>query len=209
MEHTQAVPQVYRAIASVIGDLSKIGIEKDRKASGGGASYSFRGIDDVYNALAPLLAKHGLVMIPRVISREQTERRSNADKVIYSVVLNVEFDFVSALDGSKHTAAAVGEAMDSGDKASNKAMSAAYKYCALQTFCVPTEGDNDTENNNHGGIDEETHVAWDRLIVESVTPASLELVWKGIADQCLKANDQVTHRAMKAKVVARLAELKA
>ena len=42
-----------------------------------------------------------------------------------------------------------GEAMDSGDKATNKAMSAAYKYAALQAFAIPTEGDNDTENHTH------------------------------------------------------------
>ena len=29
--------------------------------------------------------------------------------------------------------------MDSGDKASNKAMSAAFKYACFQTFCIPTE----------------------------------------------------------------------
>lgn len=39
--------------------------------------------------------------------------------------------------------------MDSGDKASNKAMSAAYKYAAIQTFCIPTEGDNDADSTTH------------------------------------------------------------
>src|SRR6478736_352439 len=46
---------------------------------------------------------------------------------------------VSAIDGTKHTVATFGEAMDSGDKATNKAMSAAYKYAAFQAFCIPTE----------------------------------------------------------------------
>jgi hypothetical protein len=39
--------------------------------------------------------------------------------------------------------------MDSGDKATNKAMSAAYKYMAFQTFAIPTEGDNDADNHTH------------------------------------------------------------
>jgi hypothetical protein len=56
---------------------------------------------------------------------------------------------VSAEDGSKHTARTFGEAMDSGDKATNKAMSAAYKYMAFQTFAIPTEGDNDADNHTH------------------------------------------------------------
>jgi hypothetical protein len=39
--------------------------------------------------------------------------------------------------------------MDSADKATNKAMSAAYKYACLQTFCIPTEGDNDADATTH------------------------------------------------------------
>jgi hypothetical protein len=59
--------------------------------------------------------------------------------------VEAEFDFVAASDGSKHTVKTYGEAMDSGDKATNKAMSAAYKYAAFQAFCIPTEGDNDAD----------------------------------------------------------------
>jgi len=59
--------------------------------------------------------------------------------------VEAEFDFVSVKDGSKVTARSFGEAMDSADKATNKAMSAAYKYTAFQTFCIPTEGDNDAD----------------------------------------------------------------
>jgi len=47
---------------------------------------------------------------------------------------------VSCRDGSLHTVTMFGEAMDSADKATNKAMSAAYKYACLQAFCIPTEG---------------------------------------------------------------------
>jgi hypothetical protein len=42
-----------------------------------------------------------------------------------------------------------GEAMDSADKATNKAMSAAYKYAAFLAFCIPTEGDNDADATTH------------------------------------------------------------
>ncbi|SPW12874.1 Uncharacterised protein [Cronobacter sakazakii] len=46
---------------------------------------------------------------------------------------------MSTKDGSVHTVVTYGEAMDSGDKATNKAMSIAYKYAAFQAFCIPTE----------------------------------------------------------------------
>jgi hypothetical protein len=39
--------------------------------------------------------------------------------------------------------------MDSADKSSNKAQSAAYKYAAMQVFCIPTEGDNDADASHH------------------------------------------------------------
>ena len=60
-----------------------------------------------------------------------------------------EFDFVSAEDGSKHIVKTFGEAMDSGDKATNKAMSAAYKYACFQAFSIPTESDNDADAHTH------------------------------------------------------------
>ena len=134
---------VYACIAAVSAELAQAGISKDRKNEQQG--YKFRGIDDVYNALAPLLAKHGLVIIPRILSRIVTERVTQKGGVLFNVTVEAEFDFVSAKDGSKTTARSFGEAMDSADKATNKAMSAAYKYTAFQTFCIPTEGDHDAD----------------------------------------------------------------
>jgi len=139
---------VYKAINKVQEELSKIGISKDRKNSQG-SGYNFRGIDDIYNALAPALSRHGLCILPRVINREVVERSSKSGGALFYTTLDVEFDFVAAEDGSKHTVRVMGEAMDSGDKSTNKAMSAAYKYACLQTFCIPTEGDNDADGNTH------------------------------------------------------------
>jgi hypothetical protein len=138
---------VYEAINAVQSDLAKEGITKDRRNEQQG--YKFRGIDDVYNAIAPLLAKHKLCILPRYISRECTERTTAKGGVIFYATVHGEFDFVSALDGSKHTVTTYGEAMDSADKATNKAMSAAYKYAAFQAFAIPTEGDNDADAHHH------------------------------------------------------------
>jgi hypothetical protein len=140
--------EVYAAIAAVQKDLSKTGISKNRKNQQG-SGYMFRGIDDVYAALSPLLAEHGLVIIPRMISREVSERQSQKGGALFYTVVHAQFDFVSAKDGSVHTASTFGEAMDSGDKSTNKAMSAAYKYVAFLTFAIPTEGDNDADNQTH------------------------------------------------------------
>ena len=139
---------VYKAINAVQAELASIGITKSRRNTQGNG-YNFRGIDDVYNTISPLLAKHGLCILPRVLSRQCVERKSNSGGNLFFITVEMEFDLVSSEDGSKHTIKTFGEAMDSGDKATNKAMSAAYKYAAFQAFAIPTEGDNDTENHTH------------------------------------------------------------
>ena len=147
--------QVYKAINAVQAALAKIGISKDG-VNNQGTGYRFRGIDQVFNTLAPLLAEHGLCILPRVIKSEQTERTSSAGKLLIYSYVTMEFDLVASGDGSKHTVCTVGEAFDSGDKSMNKAMSAAYKYAAFQTFSIPTEGDNDADGSTHevGGRNE-------------------------------------------------------
>lgn len=155
---------VYACIAEVSAQLAKEGISKSRSNQQQG--YKFRGIDEVLNALAPIMSKERLVILPRVQSRDVTERTTQKGGVLFYVVVKVEFDFVSAWDGSTHTVVTFGEAMDSADKATNKAMSAAYKYAAIQTFCIPTEGDNDADATTHQVVPQAPrHTA-------SVTPAS-------------------------------------
>ncbi|EKN3597345.1 ERF family protein [Yersinia enterocolitica] len=129
---------VYKAISAVAGELSEQGIKKEKK-QGSQVTYAFRGIDAVYNALAPALVKHGLLILPRCTERTSCERVSKSGGALFYITVRAEFDFVSVEDGSIHTVVTFGEAMDSGDKATNKAMSIAYKYAAFQAFCIPTE----------------------------------------------------------------------
>jgi hypothetical protein len=135
---------VYKAINAVQAALARTGISKDRTNTQG-SGYKFRGIDDVYNAVAPLLAEHGLCILPRMTDRSCEERQSKSGGALFYTTVKAEFDFVCAADGSRHTVVTYGEAMDSGDKSTNKAMSAAYKYAAFQAFAIPTEGDNDAD----------------------------------------------------------------
>lgn len=140
-------PHVYSAISRVTARIGKKGISKDRKNDQQG--YKFRGIDDVYNALSSEIAEEQLCLLPRITDRIVTERQTKSGGALFYVVVEVDYDIVSAVDGSKHTVHVIGEAMDSGDKATNKAMSAAFKYMAMQVFCIPTEGDNDADATTH------------------------------------------------------------
>ena len=135
--------EVYKAINKVMAVMAAEGISKNRNNSQQG--YRFRGIDDVYNSLSRPMVDAGLVVMPRVLSRECTERQTKSGSTLFYVVVDCEFDFIAVSDGSKHTVKTFGEAMDSADKATNKAMSAAMKYAYMQAFCIPTEGDNDAD----------------------------------------------------------------
>ena len=183
-----AAPAVYGAIAAVMADLAKEGIGKDRRNQQQG--YNFRGIDDVYNALAPILAKHSLVITPRCLSREVCERTTAKGGVLFYVTVDMEFVLACALDGSTVTARTFGEAMDSGDKATNKAQSAAFKYMAMQQFCIPTEGDNDADGTTHEvapKLSQVALVAINTMEAYQRDPAAFKEFWTTNKDS-LKAN---------------------
>ena len=135
---------IYQSINAIMKHVPSIG--KDRKNEQQG--YKFRGIDDMYNALNPLLAEHGVFATSEVVNTDREERQTARGGVLLYTVLTVKFTFY-AIDGSFVTSTMIGEAMDSGDKASNKAMSTAYKYALMQLFCIPTEEVKDTEYETH------------------------------------------------------------
>lgn len=136
---------VYSAIANVSRDLAEIGCAKDRKNTQQG--WAFRSIDDVYNAVSSLLPKHGLVVIPSVLTRECIPVESGGKRIMHAVV-SVQFSMISVSDGSKHECTFFGEAMDFGDKATGKAMTYAHKCMLLETFCIPTEASDDPDKES-------------------------------------------------------------
>ncbi len=122
------------------------GITKDRSASMGGAgNYNFRGIDDVYNVLCGMTADVGLAMYPRIVERQVDYQTNDRGKVQTHYHVTLELDMVSAIDGSTHMVRSVGESIDTGDKASGKAQSYAFKMATLMAFMIPTHGELDNE----------------------------------------------------------------
>lgn len=132
---------IYEALAAIIAEMAAIG--KEKKCVQGG--FLYRGIDDVYNVLNPLLGKHGVFILPEAMERTSENRVSKSGSHMEIVVLRMKYTFC-ATDGSTVSCVTIGEAMDSGDKATNKAMSIAHKYAILQTFCIPTEDIDDPDS---------------------------------------------------------------
>ena len=141
------VGHVYTAITAVRAALAKEGIGKNRENTF--QNFKFRGIDDLYNAASALLAEHQLCVMPSYSERVQIERVNDKNKPLFWTSVRGAFAFVSAVDGSSHTVVTYGEAFDSADKSTNKAMSAAMKYALMETFTIPTEGDNDADATTH------------------------------------------------------------
>ncbi len=136
--------KIYKQISAVMADVGAIGKNRDNTQQ----RYKFRGIDDVYNELQKVLARHKVFTVPKVLKHEREERESKAGGTLIYMIITMEYT-VYAVDGSSITSIILGEAMDAGgDKASNKAMSAAHKYCLLQLFCIPTEEPKDSENDS-------------------------------------------------------------
>ena len=135
MNTTPAVPAIYDAILGIMEDVGVI--SKDSKNEKHG--YNFRGIDAVMNALQPALIKRRVIVIPNVIEHRRDERVTGSGNTMIYSTIKIRYAFVSAEDGSGLSAVVIGEGMDTGDKASNKAMSVAFKYACFQVLCIPTE----------------------------------------------------------------------
>lgn len=133
-------PLIYKKIIEVMADINAIG--KDRRNKD--FNFQFRGIDDVMNELHGSLAKCGVFVLPNVLAESRSEGKTKNGGIMYYTRLKINFGFY-AEDGSHVDAVVIGEAMDTSDKASNKALSIGLKYAMLQVFCIPTEDEKDPD----------------------------------------------------------------
>lgn len=134
-------PHVLQGIQQVIAAFAENGIGKNRKNESQG--FKFRGIDDVMNRMATHLNEANLVIAPNIRSREVHERVNSRGNPLFYVTVQVDYTVYSTVDGSSIVCSVPGEAMDTGDKATNKALSIAYKYMAFQLFAIPIDEDPD------------------------------------------------------------------
>lgn len=136
-------PKIFAAMSNIMAEVEPIAKGRKNLLQ----NYQFRGIDDIYNSLNKILAKHGVFTVSTILNHQREERQSNKGGTLIYSILHIRFTFF-AVDGSNVNTETIGEGMDSGDKASNKGMSAAHKYALLQAFCIPTDEDKDSENDS-------------------------------------------------------------
>lgn len=139
-----AEAMIYKAINNVMSEIGAIGKNQRNQQQG----FMFRGIDAVMNTINPALIKCKVFVVPEVLEQTREERQTKTGSNLIYSVCKMKYTFY-AEDGSFVEAVVVGEGMDSGDKATNKAMSIAFKYACFQVFCIPTEEMKDPDEECH------------------------------------------------------------
>lgn len=134
MAETAKKMNIYEAISRCMEEIGAVGKDAVNKQQG----VKYRGIDAVMNAINPALTKNHVFIVPEVLDQSREERTTKSGGALIYSVCRIKYTFY-AEDGSCIEAVTVGEGMDSGDKATNKAMAIAFKYACFQVFCIPTE----------------------------------------------------------------------
>lgn len=133
---------VHEAWAAVMADVQALG--KNQRVDSGPARFNFRGVDDVMNAVGPALRTHGVSVVPVQVHATAENVTTKSGAQMRNVTVFVQYA-INGPDGDSMPGAAAGEAADSGDKATPKAMSVAFRTFLLQSLCLPTdEPDPDT-----------------------------------------------------------------
>lgn len=135
---------IHILLARVLGELPAIGKNQRNQQQG----FNFRGIDDVLNALNPLLAKHGVFFVPDVLEMRTSERTTSKGNALYTVHMHVRYTFYGP-NGDTLTTSGWGEGTDSGDKATSKAMMMAMKYVLFQVLAISTEEQSAADADGH------------------------------------------------------------
>lgn len=180
--------KIYKAIPAIMEEIGHIGKDKKNQQQG----FMFRGIDQVMNTMKPLLAKHGVFIVPEILETNREERMTKSGGTLIYTMHKIVYHFM-ADDGSEVCATVVGEGMDSADKSSNKAMAVAFKYACFQVFCIPTE--------------EMAKVDPDNYTVEASKPSDAQL--KTYIDNCETVDDFKTMKANWGVYISGNAELSA
>lgn len=190
----EQLPTVQQAWAAVMADVRAL--SKDQRNNSGGG-FNFRGVDDVMNAVGPAMRTHGVFVIPTAVDLRTRDAQTTTGKAAHETMVVVSYT-IHGPAGDTMPGAAAGESLDSGDKATPKAMSVAYRTFLLQALCLPThETDPDAQTYDRGAPQETPAQTAIRGMEQAADPATLERVTAWAQDQGL-ASDPAVVRALQA-----------
>ena len=192
--------KIFQAIPAIMGEINAVGKNKKNLQQG----FMYRGIDDVMNAINPALVHHKVFIVPEILEQSREERQTNKGANLIYSICKMRFRFC-AEDGSSVEAVTIGEGMDSGDKATNKAMAIAFKYACFQVFCIPTEEIADPDAESHTGVqakgknpEQEKNPEQRELensLIDEIKIATIRntIMKKGVSEQSVLNNYQISN----------------
>ncbi len=164
---------IQQTLNDVMNDVGAVA-KKERNTH---QNFQFRGIDAVINAVSPAFREHGIVVLPRVISHDYQQIEIGQKRTPSGhVTLMVEYTFTNR-DGDSLTATVVAESMDSGDKATAKAMSVAYRTALLQVLCLPTD-EPDPDSHTYERAPRQSAADLMGLVAAATTTEELRALWQ-------------------------------
>ena len=186
--------KIFQAIPAIMGEINAVGKNKKNIQQG----FMYRGIDDVMNAINPALVHHKVFIVPEILEQSREERQTNKGANLIYSICKMRFRFC-AEDGSSVEAVTVGEGMDSGDKATNKAMAIAFKYACFQVFCIPTEEISDPDAESHTGVQAKGKNPEQRelenTLIDEIKIATIRntIMKKGVSEQSVLNNYHISN----------------
>ena len=206
-EPTSAAPKMIQsALIEAMREIATTGIAKSSKADLGGAKVNYRGIEAAMNGMCLVLIKCGISVTPTYSDLTITERAKAEGKATRFVTIKGSFTFAAA-DGSSVVCVTYGEAMDSGDKATTKAQSVAFRTALFQQFVVPTMAMDPEEDGDDEG--EILNVECRERVEGAQTEDELRAVSKEYVPLFNKARDREGYAEFVKLVQKRGAEIKA
>lgn len=181
-------PTVVEALSKVMAVVQAVGKDSTNKQQ----NYRFRGIDAVVNAVGPAFRQHGVICLPHVEHVEYAVVEVGQNRTrMRECTVRVRYVFHGPA-GDSLECVAVGEAMDSGDKATPKAMSVAYRVALLQALCIPTdEPDADSQTYERAGRPERSEAkvqAIEFAIGAAKNEHQLKIAWE-MVPECVQSGE--------------------
>lgn len=169
---------ILESLSRIMRDVQKIG--KDRRTEAQG-KYAYRGVDDVLDTFGPVLRRHGVIFVPRLVDLEHRDVTTSGGKASHEVIVQVAYEAYNLSGASLLIGPFPGESADSSDKATSQAMSVALRTAYLQTFTVPT-GDIDPDEKSVDRAVKGTPAPTEaQLAVERAEAEAKELGWESAA----------------------------
>lgn len=142
MAETQQL-NLYQKLAKITGEIGVIAKDGNNQQQ----KYKYIEYETIAGKFRELFSKYGVVLIPSMVEQERSAITTSRGSSGVSTVCHFEFTVVNAdKPDDRFVVKWQGEAADYGDKATNKAATAAVKYYLMRQFNISSKGDEDPDS---------------------------------------------------------------